>query len=91
MADQSRDPMAPRSDSHCGARTRQGTACGQLSMVNGRCRFHGGLSTGPKTAEGMARVRAANTKHGGRSQDAQRFRRMVRSLAVEARRLVELA
>jgi hypothetical protein len=23
---------------------------------NGRCRFHGGLSTGPKTAEGRARA-----------------------------------
>ena len=29
-----------------------------------RCRFHGGLSTGPKTAEGRAAISAANTKHG---------------------------
>ena len=26
--------------------------------------FHGGLSTGPKTAEGRAAISAANTKHG---------------------------
>ena len=29
-----------------------------------RCRLHGGLSTGPKTAEGRAAISAANTKHG---------------------------
>jgi hypothetical protein len=33
-------------------------------MKNGRCRLHGGLSTGPRTKEGMDRMRAANTKHG---------------------------
>ena len=32
----------------CGARTRKGTPC-RISMIwpNGRCRLHGGLSTGP--------------------------------------------
>jgi hypothetical protein len=29
-----------------------------------RCRLHGGLSTGPTTLEGLARIRAANTRHG---------------------------
>ena len=29
-----------------------------------RCRLHGGLSTGPKTPEGRARIAAANTQHG---------------------------
>jgi len=29
-----------------------------------KCRIHGGLSTGSKTAEGRARQIAANTKHG---------------------------
>ena len=33
-------------------------------MPNGRCRLHGGLSTGPKTAEGINRIRKAVTKHG---------------------------
>jgi hypothetical protein len=33
-------------------------------MANGRCRLHGGLSTGPRTAEGVARIRAARTVHG---------------------------
>jgi hypothetical protein len=41
----------------CGAKTRAGTACKRRDIqCNGRCRLHGGLSTGPKTAEGLARV-----------------------------------
>ena len=39
----------------CGARTRKGEACIAPSMPNGRCRMHGGLSTGPKTPEGKQR------------------------------------
>jgi len=33
-------------------------------MKNGRCRLHGGLSTGPKTVAGIERIRQAVTKHG---------------------------
>lgn len=41
----------------CGALTRKGTACFCKKLYkNGRCKFHGGLSTGPKTAKGKARV-----------------------------------
>ena len=29
-----------------------------------KCRFHGGRSTGPRTAEGRAKIAAANTLHG---------------------------
>ena len=36
---------APR----CGAATRAGHACAQPAMRNGRCRLHGGKSTGPRT------------------------------------------
>jgi hypothetical protein len=40
----------------CGAKNRQGMPCGQKAVyMNGRCRFHGGLSTGPKTPEGKQR------------------------------------
>ena len=51
---------APR----CGARTRAGGCCRQPAMRNGRCRLHGGLSTGPRTAAGLARARRARWKHG---------------------------
>lgn len=40
----------------CGARTRAGGACKMTSIYrNGRCKLHGGLSTGPRTADGQKR------------------------------------
>ena len=47
----------------CGARTRSGNPC-QAHVVPGkrRCRMHGGLSTGPKTAEGRDRIRQAQKR-----------------------------
>ena len=54
---------APR----CGAHTRAGGCCRQPAMRNGRCRLHGGLSTGPRTAEGRARCARARLKHGAYS------------------------
>lgn len=32
----------------CGAKTKKGTPCRNRPMANGRCRLHGGKSTGPK-------------------------------------------
>ena len=55
----------------CGARNRRGTACQCPAMRNGRCRLHGGLSTGPKTREGLERIRRAVTKHGMCSKEAK--------------------
>ena len=44
----------------CGAKTRKGTPCQARGLgKGGRCRFHGGMSTGPKTAAGKARSLAA--------------------------------
>jgi hypothetical protein len=42
----------------CRARTRRGTPCKRVALKNGRCPNHGGLSTGPKTAEGRRRALA---------------------------------
>ena len=68
------DPgTAPR----CGAKTRQGNACQAPAMPNGRCRLHGGKSTGPRTPEGLARSQRARWKHGGYSVEARReYRRL---------------
>ncbi|MGR5430187.1 HGGxSTG domain-containing protein [Vibrio astriarenae] len=42
----------------CGAKTRGGTPCKRKgSKANGRCRLHGGRSTGPKTQEGKLKTR----------------------------------
>ncbi|MEI6270449.1 MAG: HGGxSTG domain-containing protein [Methylococcaceae bacterium] len=40
----------------CGAKTRAGTPCKQTATYdNGRCKWHGGCSTGAKTEEGKKR------------------------------------
>ena len=62
---------APR----CGARTRTGCACRQPAMKNGRCRMHGGLSTGPRTAAGRERCRRARLTHGFYSAEMVALRR----------------
>jgi len=56
---------APR----CGARTRAGCGCRQPAMANGRCRFHGGKSTGARTEAGRSRARRARLVHGLRSAE----------------------
>jgi hypothetical protein len=53
----------------CGARTRAGCSCRQPAMANGRCRFHGGKSTGPRTEAGRARARSNRLVHGLRSAE----------------------
>jgi hypothetical protein len=40
-------------------------------VKNGRCKFHGGLSTGPRTPEGLERSRRARWKHGAYSQETK--------------------
>ena len=74
---------APR----CGARTRCARACGQPAMRNGRCRLHGGLSTGPRTPEGLARCRRARWRHGGRSAQVRALLREARTHLRRARAL----
>src|SRR5271167_2795369 len=57
--------LAPR----CGAKARTtGCACRAPAMANGRCRLHGGKSTGPRTPEGLASVARAHTTHGDYAQ-----------------------
>jgi hypothetical protein len=54
----------PNAAPRCKAKTRKGTECMAPAMPNGRCRFHGGKSTGPKTTEGRKKSAEANLKHG---------------------------
>jgi hypothetical protein len=65
----------------CGAKTRKATQCKGPAMKNGRCRLHGGLSTGPKTPEG--RARCGNWKHGHYSKEAKAERHDMRGLIAE--------
>jgi hypothetical protein len=77
------------SAARCGAKTRRGTPCQCPAMGNGRCRLHGGLSTGPKTAEGIARIRRAVTKHGRNSARARAERRYIRGLIQACRNSIK--
>src|SRR5215204_6950874 len=75
--------------SRCGARRkRDGKPCCQPAMPNGRCRVHGGLSTGPRTPEGLERSRRANWKHGHYSAKAKRVRREARQQFRVLRQLI---
>src|SRR5262249_51322554 len=67
---------APR----CGARSkRTGKPCRGAAMPNGRCKLHGGKSTGPRTPEGLERSRRANWKHGHFSREAKAERSRLRA------------
>lgn len=85
---------------HCGAKTRAGGQCKAPAMRNGKCRVHGGSSTGPKDA-------TANTnavKHGFYSDALQPAERIlwervtpgsiddeIRLMRVKLHRLVKLS
>jgi hypothetical protein len=53
-------PGSKRSDwPRCGAHCKStGNPCRARALANGRCKYHGGLSTGPKSPEGKARALA---------------------------------
>lgn len=62
----------------CGAKTRKGNPCQQVAMANRRCYLHGGKSTGPRTPEGLERMRQSKIKHGYYSQEKITERRAFR-------------
>jgi len=73
-------PGDPQGARRCGAKTRRGTACQAPAMPNGRCRLHGGRSTGPRTAGGLERCRTVNWKHGWYCKQSRDERQRVREL-----------
>lgn len=65
------DRVFRRERPKCGAKCRDGHPCQAPALFepaygcyirNGRCRLHGGLSTGPRTAAGKRRIAAAARK-----------------------------
>ena len=74
-----KDPTVRKADRPlCGALTRKGQPC-QAPAVwdrehnrprNGRCRRHGGLSTGPRTEEGRARIAESNRRRAEARREA---------------------
>lgn len=68
----------PSKAARCGAQSRSGAPCRGPAMANGRCRMHGGASTGPRTPEGLANSRKARWKHGLYSAERKQLRRQLR-------------
>lgn len=64
----------------CGAKTRSGGRCGHYSMPNGRCRYHGGKSTGAKNPP---------VKHGYYTKKAIAERKWLRQLLKDADELLD--
>ncbi|TDE35057.1 helix-turn-helix domain-containing protein [Antarcticimicrobium sediminis] len=65
--------VTTRTNWRCGARTRKGTPCRAKALPGKtRCRFHGGLSTGPKTREGRDRIAEAQRRRWARWRVEQR-------------------
>ena len=63
---------AARRRAVCGARTRKGTPCRNMSEAGRkRCRFHGGKSTGARTPEGIERIREAQRRRWARVRTAK--------------------
>lgn len=72
----------PPKERRCGAKTRSGKPCMKWALRGRtRCKLHGGLSTGPKTPEGIEAIRKANTKHGQRTLEKQK-RRLLNKMLV---------
>lgn len=61
----------------CGAHARStGKPCQRAgSLRNGRCKLHGGRSTGAKTSKGRRKARNAGLKHGRESAVARTLKR----------------
>ena len=55
----------------CGARTRAGSPCLGKARANGRCRLHGGMSTGPRTGEGRRRISEAQRRRWAKVREAK--------------------
>ena len=80
----------PRAAPRCGARTRASAPCRGPAMANGRCRMHGGASTGPRTPEGLQRIVKARTVHGRYGAEMRELRRLMRLLHEQQRRVLDL-
>jgi len=77
---------APR----CGARSKRTVKpCRAAAMPNGRCKVHGGKSTGTWTPESLERSRRANWKHGHFSREAKAERSRLRAAILALRDLCD--
>lgn len=78
-------PGDPSKAPRCGANAkRTQEPCRAPAMSNGRCRLHGGKSTGPTSKDGLTRSREANWKTGHYSAETKARRYAAKRLLSEA-------
>lgn len=76
----------------CEALTRKGTLCQRPgSKQNGRCKLHGGKSTGPQTQAGRDKLAQLHLKHGKltkqKRQEAKKRAEVGREVRAEVKRI----
>ncbi len=72
-------PYDLRLHPHCGALKRKGGICKGKAMKNGKCRLHGGKSTGSITQAGKEKCANANFKSGLHSKEIMEMRKLINS------------
>ena len=72
----------------CGAKTRNKTSCKSPAMRNGRCRMHGGKSTGARTKEGFENIKKVNLKHGFYTKESLKFRGVAAGFLKESKKFL---
>lgn len=72
----------------CNARTKSGRPCRAAKRAHGRCKWHGGLSTGPRTPEGKARALANLVQYRRPKGTASRIRVRAGMTAVSSREVL---
>lgn len=80
----------------CEAQTRRGTLCQRPARLPvGRCKLHGGRSSGPRTKDGIARLTASKITHGkykaAKRTEAKRKAQVGRQVRAELRDIEEWA
>jgi len=81
-----KQPLAIHLSPRCLARTkRTGLPCRAPAMINGRCRLHGGKSSGPPIGNKNA------LKHGFYTTESMEARRVIRALLRESKRLIRIS
>ncbi len=81
---QSRLPM--HMSQRCHAKTRKGSPCQSPAMPNGRCRMHGGKSTGAPCG-----VANGNYRHGIYTHEMRAEMQWLRELVEESMEMIEKA
>lgn len=78
-----KQPINFQNAKKCLAKTRKKTPCQSPAMQNGRCRMHGGKSTGAKTNAGLKKISETHLKHGRYTKDNLALSRSIKELIKE--------